>query len=135
MSNDCGFLANIKEEGTKNTSRPLCQNCTVLGTYQANMLKHFQSERDLPKHQGQSQFTPSPLPLAEARGRRKDGAPITALDHCPPRREAAARGTSPDPARVVTERPPQASCRAQLSAARRGLFCCQLQEAKAERAT
>lgn len=37
MSNDCGFLANIKEEGTKNTYRTLCQNSAALRTYQANM--------------------------------------------------------------------------------------------------
>lgn len=80
MSNDCGFLANIKEEGTKNTYQPLCQNATVLRTYQANMLKHFQSETDRTKHQGQSHFTPSPgLSLVHRRRGQAPALPHTAV--------------------------------------------------------
>lgn len=81
MSNDCGFLANIKEEGTKNTYWPLCQNSTALRTYQANMLRHFQSERGRTKHQGQSHFTLSPCLLLVHS--RRDQAPSTTPNSCP----------------------------------------------------
>lgn len=114
MSNDCGFLANIKEEGTKNTYQPLCQNSTALIAYQDNVLKHFQTERDGTKHQGQTHFPPSPcLSLMH---KKRDQAPNAAPKQLPSlwpgerRQQEELTGSSGMPA---TESPPPPSCRAQ----------------------
>lgn len=139
MSNDCGFLANIKEEGTKNTYAPLCQNSTALGTYQANMLEHFQRERDRTTHQGQSHFIPSPGLSPEHR--RRDQAPSAAPNSYPA--AGQERGGRRRPWRGPRASWPQSHCpppRPIATGPRQHgqavcLLRCQLPEAEAQRAT
>lgn len=113
MSNDCGFLANIKEEGTKNTYWLLCQNSAALRTYQANMLKHFPSEKDRTRHQGQSHLTPSGC-LCVMR-RKRDQAASAAPNSCPAaaRREGRQEelAGSPDVRATPSPSPPPPGCR------------------------
>lgn len=132
MSNDCGFLANIKEEGTKNTYRTPCQNSTALRTYQANM-KHFQSARDRTRHEGQSHFTPSPRlsrGWGAGGGTRRPAPPQPAArSRCPGERRC--RTSAPRPTGMPAAVPAPTQLQGSLSPARR----CQLTEAETERAT
>lgn len=135
MSNDCGFLANREEEGTKNTHWLLCQNSTARRTYPANMLKHFQSEKDRSRRQGQSHLTPSGC--LRVMLRKRDRAPSAAPDSWPAAGQArgAAGGTGRAPrcaGHVVTA---PAQLQGSGSTARQCPFPRQLAEAETERAT
>lgn len=125
-------MANIKEEGTKNTYWLLCQNSTALRTYQANMLKHFQSEKDRTRHQGQSHLTPSGCLWVMRR--KRDQASSAAPNSCPAagQERGAAGGTGRVPGCAGHAPAAPAQLPGSRSTARRCPFHCQLAEAEKE---
>lgn len=106
----------------------------MLGTYQADMLKHSPREKDVPKHQGQSCVMHPPLPLPAGAVQEKGVRYCAQMAHCPPSPEA----TPKDPEELAKSR----TCRPRDTiprpasgpsrAASQGLFCCQLKGAKSD---